>query len=46
MREDEVTDKFGQVAFGSDMDLVRMQGAATGEKNTKYETELLQALLV
>lgn len=43
--EDEVTDKFGQVAFGSDMDLVRMQGAAASEKNTKYERELLRILI-
>lgn len=44
LNEDDVTDAFGKVAFGSDMDLVRMQGAIAGEKNTKYETELLQAL--
>ena len=37
MNEDEVEDNFGKVAFGSDMDIVRMQGATTGEKNTPYE---------
>lgn len=42
--EDEVEDKFGKVAFGSDMDIVRLQGGKQGEKNTKYETELLQTL--
>lgn len=44
LNEDEVDDKFGKVAFGSDMDIVRLQGGNQGEKNTKYETELLQTL--
>lgn len=44
LQEDEVEDNFGRVAFGSDMGIVRMQGGNKGEKNTKYETELLQTL--
>lgn len=44
LQEDEVEDNFGKVVFGSDMDIVRMQGRNQGEKNTPYETELLQAL--
>lgn len=44
LKEDEVEDNFGKVAFGSDMDIVRMQGGDKGEKNTPYETELLGIL--
>lgn len=43
LNEDEVTDKFGDVLFGSDRDLASFQGKSV-EKNTEFETELLDIM--
>lgn len=43
LKEDDVTDKFGDVLFGSDHDLARFQGKSV-EKNTKFETQLLDIM--
>lgn len=43
LKEDDVTDKFGDVLFGSDRDLANFQGKPV-EKNTKFETQLLDIM--
>lgn len=44
LKEDEVSDKFGNVAFGEDPNIAKMQGKKK-EKNTKFEGNLLDALI-
>lgn len=43
LKEDGVTDKFGDVLFGSDRNLASFQGK-TVEKNTEFETQLLDIM--
>lgn len=44
LKEDEVSDKFGNVAFGEDPNIAKMQGKKT-EEDTKFEEKLLTALI-
>ena len=44
LNEDEVTDKFGKLAFGNSEYTAKLQGRAKQEPNTEIENELVQAL--
>lgn len=44
LHEDEVTDKFGKLAFGDNEYTAKLQGRAKPEPNTEIENELVRAL--
>lgn len=44
LKEDEVTDKFGNVAFGEDPKIADLQNKNDDEENTEFEADLLDML--